>query len=349
MSEAPGWDAIDQALNAVYGEQEPLHYGTVVKWAMGGPDPLDGVSTYKNRSPLWHWHYVSYGLTELYKKESATADTSGYGFELTFRLACAAGDDQPPIWPINLMQNLARYVFETGRVFAAGHHIDCNGPIALEETTDLTAILFTTDPKLGELDTANGHMRFLQFVGITADELDATQEWDTHGLAEVLAADNPLLATDLQRVSLLHDPDKRKVIQDRTEKDGSACGSLSNDSSKWRVREDGQGSNLELSLGAAMVTRLARLLRGRILHGREFRLESEYGTVIIKPGRRASWKVKADDELVLALTPELARQMQAELAPRRGTYAWPGLANFTLKVVPTKIKDQDGNVTEVVG
>jgi hypothetical protein len=68
MSEAPGWDAIDQALNAVYGKQEPLHYGTVVKWAMGGPDPLDGVSIYKNRSPRWHWHYVSYGLTELYKK-----------------------------------------------------------------------------------------------------------------------------------------------------------------------------------------------------------------------------------------------------------------------------------------
>jgi hypothetical protein len=247
------------------------------------------------------------------------------------------------------MQNLARYVFETGRVFATGHHIDCNGPIALDETTDLTAILFTTDPKLGDMDTAHGHMQFLQIVGITADELDATQEWDTHGLTDVLAADNPLLVTDLQRLSLLQDPDKRKVIQERTEKEGSACGSLSNDSSKWRVCKDGQGSRLEVSLGAAMVARLARLLRGRILHGREFRLVSEHGTVIIKPAKRAVWKVKADDELVLDITPELARQVQADLAPRRGTYAWPGLANFTLKVVPTKIKDQDGNVIEVVG
>ena len=349
MSEAPGWDAIDNALEAIYPKQEPIHYGTVIKWALGGSDPLDGVSIYKNQSSGWHWHYVSYGLTELYRKESDDPDTSGFGFELTFRLACRAQDKKPPIWPINFMQNLARYVFETRREFQSGHHIDCNGPIALEEKTDIRAVLFTLDPQLGEVNTPNGHVQFLQIVGITADELDASQEWDTNSLLEVLAQDNRLLITDLRRKSLLKDPKKEKIIQDRTEKEGSTCGVLSNDSSKWRVRESKEGQRLELTLGAIMIPRLARLLRGRILLDREFWLQSPHGVAVFKPARRASWKVKADDELTLSITPELARQMQEVIEPRRGEYEWPALARFTLKVVPTNITDQEGNVIKVVG
>jgi hypothetical protein len=38
--DAPGWDAIDGALAPMYGDQEPKHYGTIIKFAMGGPDPL---------------------------------------------------------------------------------------------------------------------------------------------------------------------------------------------------------------------------------------------------------------------------------------------------------------------
>lgn len=50
-------------------------------------------------------------------------DCSGYGFELTFRLKRSAEDnDTPPVWPMNMLQNLARYVFSTGNVFASGHH-----------------------------------------------------------------------------------------------------------------------------------------------------------------------------------------------------------------------------------
>ena len=37
---AVGWDAIDQALSQVYGEQEPMHYGTLIPYSLGGQDPL---------------------------------------------------------------------------------------------------------------------------------------------------------------------------------------------------------------------------------------------------------------------------------------------------------------------
>ena len=146
---APGWDAIDAALRPLYGDREPLHYGTIIKRWMGGPDPLDGISIYKNLQPTPHWHYVSYGLTELYAKESDNKDVSGYGYELTFRLACRADDEDPPKWPISLMQNVARASFDHGSIFGRHHTLDANGPIALEDDTKLTALIFVLDPQLG--------------------------------------------------------------------------------------------------------------------------------------------------------------------------------------------------------
>jgi len=39
---------------------------------------------------------------------------SGYGFEITFRLKREETDTTPPTWPAELMQSLARYVFQSG-------------------------------------------------------------------------------------------------------------------------------------------------------------------------------------------------------------------------------------------
>jgi suppressor of fused-like protein len=41
---------------------------------------------------------------------------SGFGFELTFRLKREDGETAPPTWPAALMQALARYVFQSGRL-----------------------------------------------------------------------------------------------------------------------------------------------------------------------------------------------------------------------------------------
>lgn len=77
----------------------------------------------------------SHGFSELYAKESDEPEVSGYGFELTFRLAIApdtAADAEPPRWAMNFLQNLARYVFQSGNVFKDGDWMTANGPIALE-------------------------------------------------------------------------------------------------------------------------------------------------------------------------------------------------------------------------
>src|SRR5262245_20742602 len=164
----PGWAAIDAALAPLYPGTEPLHYGTIIKWALGGDDPLDGISVYRRED---QWHFVTYELSELYAKESDDPEVSGWGVELAFRLAAAGNEDQPSMWAFNFLQNLARYVFTTGNVFEPGHHINLNGPIAVDRPeTLIRAATFADDPELGGIETPHGAVRFLQIVGITLDE-----------------------------------------------------------------------------------------------------------------------------------------------------------------------------------
>ena len=65
-----GFDAILERLKDIYPEQQERHYGTVVPYSLGGNDPLDGISVYKSEKGIPHWHYISFGFTELYEKES---------------------------------------------------------------------------------------------------------------------------------------------------------------------------------------------------------------------------------------------------------------------------------------
>ena len=66
--ETPGWDAIDEEAKRIYpGQDNPKHYAALIKWRFGGPDPLDGISIFDGGD---YWHFVTYGLSELYEKES---------------------------------------------------------------------------------------------------------------------------------------------------------------------------------------------------------------------------------------------------------------------------------------
>jgi hypothetical protein len=202
--DAPGWDAIDAALRPIYGDRKPYHVGTVISYFMGGPDPIHGISAYKNLEPRPHWHFVTYGFSELWAKESSDPDVSGFGFELTFRPTCLATEEKAPNWALNFLENLGRYVFETGNPFGAGHTLPLNGPIELGSSTLIHAVSFAFDPRLPPLATPNGRVEFLQIVGLTMDELEAIWSWNATAFLELRERDDPLLLTDLSRSSL-HD------------------------------------------------------------------------------------------------------------------------------------------------
>ena len=237
-SESPGWEAINRALEPLYPGAEPQHWGTLLKWRMGGPDPLDGISIYERED---HWHYVSYGMSELYQKESDIAEVSGWGFEFTFRVARRPGGEHEhgPVWAANLLQNLGRYVFSTGNNFAAGHHMTLNGPINLEdENTLIRHVAFCADPELGRIDTPHGELTFLQVVGLTDAEYEAAQAWNTEKLLDTLRERLPLLVTDPTRQSLLDDPALAQTVAEGISRDGSSSASTWTTQLGWERSAD---------------------------------------------------------------------------------------------------------------
>lgn len=199
----PGWDAINSRLLEVYRGQEPMHWGTLIKHMLGGPDPLDGISAYQCIDGGYeHLHFCTYGYTSLYYDEEAVGgDFSRYGFEMTFRLATALPPNEEPIWVCNLLQNLARYVFESGRWFEPYHWVPANGPIRADYETDIVGLAFLSDPTLESIDSPHGRVDFVQAFGITQSELDsfANTKQTAEALIESHRKTNPLLVTDLSR------------------------------------------------------------------------------------------------------------------------------------------------------
>lgn len=195
--EAPGWDAIDAVFDELYAGVEPVHVGYVPGLSFGSG--LQGCSAYRAED---HWHYVTYGLTELWDKSAeADPEISGWGYEFTLRAPLQAGDDAPPQWPFNLLEQLAKTTNHGGSVYEVGHRVDLRQPIT-GEPTGLTALAITRDPEIPELvDSPNGAFALLQVIGITADELAQMKDSGTATVLKELAVGNPLLITDPKRVA----------------------------------------------------------------------------------------------------------------------------------------------------
>ncbi|MFV2172584.1 suppressor of fused domain protein [Actinomadura sp. LOL_016] len=83
-----------------------------------------------------------------------------------------------------MLQNLARYVFNSGNWFEPGHHMNVNGPIATDrDDSDIRAIAVLLDPELGEIGTPHGSLQFLQVVGLASAEYEAVRQWNSDAFA----------------------------------------------------------------------------------------------------------------------------------------------------------------------
>lgn len=191
---APGWDAIDSALRSLYPEQEPRHVGYPPGLAFGSG--LQGCSAYRAAD---HWHYVTYGLSELWTKEPGSdPSVSGWGYELTLRISRSDGESAPT-WPFELLEKIARYTHQNSHPFAVGDRLDPGGPITGQPNTRLVAVAFALDTELPTLASTNGRLEFRQLVGITGKELDEMKRSTTASVLERFRQSNPLLITDPSR------------------------------------------------------------------------------------------------------------------------------------------------------
>ncbi|WP_083733385.1 suppressor of fused domain protein [Actinomadura sp. CNU-125] len=347
MDESPGWAAIDTALRRVHGDVEPKHWATIHKWMLGGPDPLDGISAYPRTDPVPHWHMVSYGMSELYEKESDNPDESGWGFEFTFRLVRNPEDETPPVWAANMLQNLARYVFKTGNWFEPGHHMNVNGPIATDrDDSDIRAIAFVVDPELGEIDTPHGSLQFLQVVGLATEEYAAVRQWNTDSLMDVLAPHLPLFVTDLDRRSLLADPGVARAVREGVEREGSSSGMQLVSTAHWERGPDGT----TIKLGALQAPAVADALRGRLPFGRELALRTEDTLLAFVPADEFAIEEQGDARLEVRVPSAALDGLLSTLQPTAARRPVPSLPGLTVEIVPTRMKDQYGEETgEVIG
>ena len=198
----PGLDAINKKEKEIYGNQEPTHWATVVPYELGGEDPLWAVECFINQKQQQHFHYVTLGFTNLwYDEEFAEDEDNKFGFEITFRYVPVKGEIEKPIWPSNFLQNIAKYVFKSGKGFDDYHYMSANGPIKVGYETEITAFVFFIDPEFGAIDTPHGNLKFLQLYGITSQEYNDIREkkYTAKELVEKHREANPLLITDLDR------------------------------------------------------------------------------------------------------------------------------------------------------
>jgi hypothetical protein len=196
-----GWDAITARFGQLYpGQDDPLHYGTIIAYEFGGGDPLDGVSIYDGGD---FWHFVTYGFSELYDKESDNDEWSGYGFELTMRLLKSDNiDEQELKGVVRNLQTMARYVFGSGRGFSPYQYLYTGQQTGMDVAgTSILTGYATAPDAAGTIETLNGKVEFVCLVGLTDAELQVimNKEKTVEQVLEQLGSD----ITDYNRTSVI--------------------------------------------------------------------------------------------------------------------------------------------------
>lgn len=174
---ASGWDAIVAEFERAYpGQTNPKHYGTLISWQLGGPNPLDGISIYDGGD---YWHFVTFGLSELYEKESEDKEYSGYGMEFTFKLKKGCYDKENEEEEMRCifgnLDNIAKITFENGELFLPNEYVYTGQTEGIDryQKSKLTGFITVSDPLVNTLDTPNGKVEFVEFIGVTDSELKA--------------------------------------------------------------------------------------------------------------------------------------------------------------------------------
>ena len=188
-----GMDAIDKEVNRVYpNESLYTNYVPMIRWDLGGPDPLDKVTIYDGGD---YYKYVSYGLTELYDKESKDQTKSGFGMEFTFKLKKDSYKDEEGELKnvVGVLQTLAKGTIVDGEIFKPYEFVYTSQTEVMdtEQKSNISGFIIVPDKELQSLDTPYGRVDFLALIGITAEELQAirNKEITVQELYEKLGTD----------------------------------------------------------------------------------------------------------------------------------------------------------------
>lgn len=324
---APGWDAINQALWNLYRRKETKQF------CSGGSADLDGISVYRSDSEAAHWHYVTYGFSDLYEKESV-GEASGLGFELTFRLKrsfdCDGGE--PPLWPCDVLNDLAQIVFQSGTPLYSGSHFELSEPI---DKSGIQAFVFISDSELGCIDTAHGNLEFLQVVGVTGDEFDVLKQWRFDDFTAVLRnKTGNLLLTDLERDSILSDASVKHEIEDGISADGGSKAVIKCRAAEWIF-----SYKVSVSFSQDIIPEFKKALVERLTAGLDLTVLGPASTIVFRADRQADFTIE-NDVLKISLPVPDARTFADQLTEFPATYT---IANLPVSL---EVLDAASNSSE---
>jgi suppressor of fused len=204
------WYEIVKSLNSLYGlGPYPYDFGGLKLTCGEHTEPfgldmydrdflyeLDCVKVFQSEKDRLHWHYVSFGFSDLYSELENPTNLSGRGFELTMRLKRDSEEETPPDWPVAIMTNLTECFFSSSFVPSKDGPIYSSVEITGSSSRNICAAVLVQDPELGVIKTETGTISMLQLYGFTADEDKILERCPTSDFVETISKVNPLFITD---------------------------------------------------------------------------------------------------------------------------------------------------------
>jgi hypothetical protein len=161
--------------------------------------PLEMVKIFRGHHPL-HWHYVTFGLSNLY----ADSDFTGNQIELSFRATANNEDAIPPLWPIGILRSHAAELL-SGAKITPGSFFDYGAPVFPDYSTLIEGVGFVFDPILNRVQTNDGAIDVIHLICLTRAELEAiaSKEATLSEIIDLLATKNRYLVSSLDRKSVI--------------------------------------------------------------------------------------------------------------------------------------------------
>lgn len=289
-----------EALERLYPDQEPFVWEDT--------EPLQAVVCYVSTQEAPHWHYVTVGLGRLL----ADRFDEDEGLELSIRLLGTT--EEPPEWPVDVLQKVCAYVLETGRKLASGDYLALAQPIP---DSRQESVLVVQDY------TVEG-ARVLQLTGLTRDEEYAIRRWNSEGITGLLRCWSPLLIIDPARINILEEASVQQAMMEGIERDGSSQRTF-----HVEGLEFAPGEPARLRIPSDTARYLRHMFRDRLRFRRDFVLRSPELIVVFQPADQLGWK-PGTGSLRLDVPPEMGEEVCSSLE-RALNYA--GFSGLSVEVV----------------
>lgn len=320
---AIGWQALDSLLRERLGESDFQFTDYTCM------SPVSSIYGYRRSGPTPHWLLVTFAFTELFGKESDDPDVSGWGYELTMRVAGAG--ESPPDETLFLLGQIAEYVFSYGAALSAGSTLDLSQLLEGTEAEAMALVALRADPELEIGETPFGQLAFLQVVATTEAEQSAMLDWSPPEVLKLMSDRDSLLVYDTERTCLLRDEEVRQEIERRISEEGSSGEVLALAERMTWSKPGLLRRQALLSLDAFAVEPFCRRLLGRIPFGRSLTLVSEEHEIEIEPSGQTELAVRRNIS-ILRLTNEACQELVTKLRDGEKRFTCPGLDGLTISV-----------------